>query len=169
MKLMLRGRIISKASFLKKKKKKTAEKDILDKIKQLEHCHKATGSPRVLKQLNLERKALSMLEVSRIKKQLIFTKQNYWVKSPRSLNLLAHKVKEIKLSKQITALKSRMGETVTKTSDILKVLEDYYKELHTSVLVSKDTPHRHMDEFSVHTRLEDRHSLVMEDPITEKE
>lgn len=81
-----------------------------------------------------ERRKLELLETEKVKKNLIFLKQRYWHNSPKSLKLLAWRVKQRKSENVVHTIKTAAGTLVGMTPEILKEFEQYYASLYGSTL-----------------------------------
>lgn len=79
-----------------------------------------------------------MLETEKIKKNLVFLKQQYWHNSPKTLRLLVWRVKQQKSENAMHTIKTPSGNLVGRTLDILKEFERYYMELHQSTCPNKE-------------------------------
>lgn len=84
MKAVIRGKCISITSTYLKKRRAYKE-TILNQIKNLEEHHKRTCSSKTYQRLLEERKKLEALETKAIQRKLLYTKQKYWLKSPKTL------------------------------------------------------------------------------------
>lgn len=78
---------------------------LLLEIENLEKLHKQLGNPKILRQLEATRKSLDNLEIPRIQKKLLNTKQKFTTKSSYSLKLLSWRVKKCQDKNMILELK----------------------------------------------------------------
>lgn len=131
LKAVVRGKSISLASAHYKKIQKYKE-ELLHSIASLEKQHKKSCDPKVLRALTEERQKLDHLEISRIQKNILFLRQKYWLRSPKSLKLLSWKVKAKHSNQAICAIKDRSGKRLVDAAEILTVFKDFYASLYSS-------------------------------------
>lgn len=101
LKAVLRGKVIALTAAYRKEKAKHRNY-LLQNIEQLEAVHKQTCNPKIYRKLLEERKKLEALEITKIQLQILYLKQKYWLHSPKSLKLLAWKVKPSRISLRST-------------------------------------------------------------------
>lgn len=92
LKAVLRGKIIALMMSCKKEKIRLREQ-LLHIIEGLEALHKQTCSPEVYRKLLEERKKLEALDTTRIQRRILYLNQKCCLRTPKSLKLLAWKVK----------------------------------------------------------------------------
>lgn len=119
MKAVMHGRPISLSSFYLKQKREYKH-ELLRNIKELEHQHKTTCISKVYKRSLEERKKLDALELNSIQQKILRLNQKYWLQSPKTLKLLAWRVKTKRASAQIHTVQDAAGRKQTSTPDILK-------------------------------------------------
>lgn len=129
LKVVLQGKIISMSSAHNKQKQKYREELLMEKK------HKETCSEKVYHTLLVERKKLDPLEINRIRKNLLFTKQKYWLHTPKSLKLLSWKVRTQQSAQVIHAVKDNIQ---TDTKDILSVFTNFYSTLYPTCNLPSD-------------------------------
>lgn len=115
-----------------KKCKTQLQHELLHLISSLESQHKQTGSKKLYQKLLLERKKLETLDTTQAQKSLLFTKQTYWFKHPRSLEVISWKLSKNLADRHIHFIKDSVGNSHYTSSDILKVFEAFYKNLYKS-------------------------------------
>lgn len=129
MKAVLRGQLIAIGAREKRGKQLIIEQ-LKKEIQELERQHKLTCNRRVFKQLLSKRKALEAFDDNRIQRDLMYTRQRLWKKSPKTLKVLAWRVKKKRDSKIIHAIRSAGGATVTDSDQILSAIRDFYANLY---------------------------------------
>ena len=132
MKAVLRGEIISFASYKKKEREKRT-KELERSIKTFEFKHKETGCSSDLKSLNKFRNELDRLLTMEAEKALIFTKQKYYDSGAKAMKNLAYKLKKQQEKSNIVAIKNQTrGAIVKGKSDIAREFANYYAQLYSS-------------------------------------
>lgn len=93
--------------------------------------HKRNCCTEVYRELQSERKKLEMLEVNVIKRNILYLRQKYWLKTPKALKLLVWKVKERQNLNQVHMIVNEAGRKATLTPDIV-TFQDFYSNLYTA-------------------------------------
>lgn len=168
MKATVWGQIISAMAYKKKERHKT-KNQILCNIKTLENKHKLYGSNRVYRKLLAERRALEILETTNIKCNLFYLRQQYWIKTPKALRLLAWRVRQKKAENMILALKDKDGLMQVMPQKIAQVMAAYYKDVYVSRNPATSDISRFFDSLTVTCKLSDDHRHMLDAPITEEE
>lgn len=168
LKAVLRDRFICLSSYVKKKRD-TLKSQLLETIHALGKKHILTGSKKVYKQLQAERKALSALEIPQIQKQLLFLKQSTWHSSPKALRLLAWKVRQKAASRTINSIRLWNGLTTSANSEILQAFVDYYKQLYSSSDSSPSSLSLFLQSKVPNFKLSTEHRDLLDEPITSEE
>lgn len=130
LKAVLHGKIIALTSAYGKEKRKLSEA-LLASSERLEAIHKQSCNPKIYRKLLEKRKKLEALETSKIQRRILYLNQKYWFRTPKSLKLLAWKVKSKQNATQIHAINNDEGVKQTLTSDILNVFVEYYTSLYS--------------------------------------
>lgn len=120
---------VSLSSYYKKEKEQIRFQ-LLNKIKNLEQLHKHTCSKKVFKKLLQERKALELLEITVVQKQLYLLKQRSWYKSPKSLRYLSWRMKSKQNDRAVPVIMHHSGKQTTDPSAIANVFAEYYHSLY---------------------------------------
>lgn len=167
-KATLRGVLISKATYLKRLRE-DERRQLYSKIQQLEWEHKEKGGKRVYANLLKERRKLEMLETETFKKNLVFLKQRYWHNLPKSLKLLAWRVKQRKLENVVHTIKTPSGTLVGTTPEILEEFERYYASLYSSTLPDTQNQTSFFNNNALISHLTEGHSAFLDAPITQEE
>lgn len=167
MKAVLRGKLISISSFYLKQKRQYKE-ELLSNIKKLENLHKATCNPEVYKNLLDERRKLDALELNRIQWNILFKNQKYWLQSPRSLKLLAWKVKTKRNSTHVHALKDAAGRQQISTSDILESFRKYYSKLYSTSSPNSTLIRDFLNTHFLGKSLSKAHMDFLEEPVNSR-
>lgn len=130
-KAVLRGNMI--AITTARKKQKEQQLNHLDqKLRTLEHQHKATQDRSILEQIRVTRKAINSTYEDEVEKKHIFTRQSYYETGPRATKLLARRLRKQQALNTINKIKDpQTGDTVTNLADIEKAFEKYYTTLYT--------------------------------------
>lgn len=131
MKAVVRGKAISVASAMKRQRREQ-QWTLLEKIIHLEQLHKRRGGKRLYAKLQAERRALDMLDTKRIQRNLLYLKQRSWRNSPKALRALARRVRDQRLSRMISQLKTETGKMVSSSKEILDTMAKFYSNLCTS-------------------------------------
>lgn len=168
MKAVIRGKVIAITTAYKKQKKKYKD-DLLQKISKLEKLRKKTCSPKIFKALTIERKNLEALEIHKIEKNLLYLKQNYWLRSPKATKLLAWKVRTRASQNQVHEFKDKKGKKHTLTSDILSVFEKYYASLYSSSSPNAEAIKEYLRTSIPNKQLTEEHIDLLEAPVTPEE
>lgn len=114
----------------------------------------------------MEQEKLDSLEINRIQKNILFTKQKYWLRSPKSLKLLSWKVHAQKSTQAIHAVRDRKGDIRTDTKGILSAFTDFYSTLYTTNNLPIDKIHEYLNLHFKGKRLEEDHARSLEAPIS---
>lgn len=168
MKAVIRGRVIVISSAFKKKRAKMKE-DLLADIARLERQHKTTCNTRIYKELQDARKKLEAPEVSKIKKNMLYLMQKYWLKSPKGLKLLAWKVKERKGSVQAHTITDAEKKKHTMTPKILDVFKDFYSRLYSSSHPLVSDMHEFWQTHRFQAKLSSEHKAMLDELVTQDE
>ena len=132
MKVVLRGEIISFASYKKKEREKRT-KELEQSIKTLESKHKETGCSSDLQSLNKLRNELDRLLTMEAEKALVFTKQKYFDSGAKAMKNLAYKLKKQQEKSNIVAIKNQTRDVMVKGKrDIAHEFAKYYEQLYSS-------------------------------------
>lgn len=168
LKAMLRGVLISKATFLKRQwEDKRCQ--LYSTIKQLEKEHKAKGGTAIYARLLRECRKLELLETEKIKKNLVFLKQQYWHNLPKSLKLLAWTVKQRKVENVVHTLRTLSGALVGTAPEILEEFERYYASLYSSTLPDTRDQEKYFGNKTLIQQLTADHSELLDVPIMQEE
>lgn len=115
-----------------------------------------------LKLHQAEHRNLALLETTKIKKQLLYTKQKYWIKSSRTLKLRAYRVKEQSVSKHIQVIRTKQGAVVSQTDKIAQSFHEYYTQLYTTTLSDPTILQKESQNFPVQTKLIESHKRFLD-------
>ena len=130
-KAVLRGEIISFASY-KKREREKGIKEIEQSIRILELEHKAKGNDATLNSLNELRKKLDQLLTEKVEKSLIFTKQQYFDSGARAMKNLAYKLKKQQIKSNIVTIKDQTRNINVKgKQEIAQEFAKYYEKLYS--------------------------------------
>lgn len=88
------------------------------------------GGKKLYAKLLAERRALELLKTMHIQKNLVYLRQRSWRNSPRAIRALVRR--DQRLSRIIIQLKRGVGDMVSSSSDILKVMVTFYSNLYAS-------------------------------------
>lgn len=127
-KAYLRGSIIS-YTMAKKRQKVAKQKDLEDRIRDLEHEHKKGREHRTLNDLNKAHRELQDLLSEKIEGNLRFSKQQYYENGNRASRLLAFRLKKQQSSNVVQKLKSG-DKSILKPKEIAEAFSEFYKILY---------------------------------------
>ena len=127
-KAYIRGRIISFTS-ARKRKREEKQRELEDKIRQLEQQHKRNSTSSLLNNLKEARRDLNSLINEKIEGNLRFTNQKYYENGNRASRLLAFRLKKQQSSNIVQKLKEN-NSTLTKPDEISKSFAEFYKNLY---------------------------------------
>lgn len=167
MKAVVRGRILAISSAYRKKEK--VKEGLLATIARLEREHKITCSSKIYKELQIERKKLETLEVSKIKRNVLYLRQKFWLKTPKALKLLAWKVKERQSLNQVHAILDAAGKRVTLTPDIVKTFQKFYSDLYTASSPLEEDILSFLQAHGFTKQLSLEHAAFLDEPIAQEE
>lgn len=128
-KAYIRGRIISYTS-AKKRNMNAKQRELEDKIGELEKKHKQTASSDVFKPLNDARRELNSLLSEKIEGNLRFTNQRYYEYGNRASKLLAFQLKKQQSSNIVQKIKSSNSGFHTKPDKIAECFAEFYNSLY---------------------------------------
>lgn len=165
LKAVLRGKIIALTAAYKKEKERHRE-ELLANIENLEFVHKQSCNPKVYRKLLEDRKKLKTLEISKIQRRILFLKHKCWLHFPKSLKLLAWKVKVRQNAAQVHAIRNKAGEKLTLTSDILQAFSDFYATLYSTFSLDLYAISKFLYEHVPHLKLLDDHAALLDEPVT---
>lgn len=143
--------------------------DLTQNIAKLELKHKSTCSPKVYRELLEARKKLEALEVSKIKKNILFLKQKYWLKSPKQLKLLAWKVKERRGTTHVHLITDAKKQKQTLAPKIADVFKEFYAQLYSSAHPEEANIQNFLQKYGFQTKLSPGHKDMLDEPITTEE
>lgn len=165
LKAVLRGKILALTSAYQRDKAKHRE-DLLKNIEHLEAVHKQTYNSKVYRKLMELRKKLEALEITSIQRKVLSLNQKYWMRTPKSLKLVAWKVKSKQKATQVHVIRNKEGVKQTLTPDILKVFSNYYSTLYSSTNPDLQTIKAFLAKYVPHLCLTEEHAQMLEDPVT---
>lgn len=128
-KVVLRRHIIS-YSAAKMKSRRIEEKRLIKDIKAIENRHSNTNSKQDKEQLKEKRIQLDRIRTLEVEKLITFTKQENYDGGPKSLKILAYKLKKEMKKAHITNLKSEQGRIITDKDQIAEAFASYYEKLY---------------------------------------
>lgn len=105
---------------------------MLKNIEDLENKHKLICNPKLYKKLLEVRKNLDNLETDKTQQRIIYLKQKYGLRTPKSLKQLPWKVNTRRNLVQIHAIKDVNRVKRILTSDILNTFREYYSTLYST-------------------------------------
>lgn len=168
MKAVIGGKYISLTSSYLKQKRAYRE-SLLHQIKMLEEQHKCTCHPKVYRRLTEERKKLEALKTTNIQRKILYIKQKYWLKNPKTLKLLAWKVKTRRSSTQIHAVNNADGTRCSLTKDIIGAFRHYYSDLYTSSNPEPTQIREFLSKYFPHKQISAEHLEYLEELVTPEE
>lgn len=127
-KAYMRGCIISFTS-ARKRQKEAKQKELEDKITELESQHKQTLSPTLLNKLKTTRRELNSLLSDKIEGILRFTNQKYYEDGNRASRLLAFRLRKQQSSNIVQKIKAQ-DTFITKPKEIADAFAEYYNSLY---------------------------------------
>uniref|UniRef100_A0A671TPP2 Reverse transcriptase domain-containing protein n=1 Tax=Sparus aurata TaxID=8175 RepID=A0A671TPP2_SPAAU len=128
-KAVLRGYIISYSS-TRKKTRRAEEKQLIEDIKTIENRHSKTNSKEDKLQLKQKRTQLEKIRMFEIEKLMTFAKQESYDGGPKSLKILAYKLKKQTKKMHITNLKPEQARKITDKDQIVEEFASYYEKLY---------------------------------------
>lgn len=135
-KAFLRGRIIS-FTCARKRQREAKERELEDKIKELEYNHKQSASTILLKKLKATRRELDSLLSDKIEGNLRFTNQKYYEHGNRASSSLAFRLRKQKASNIVQKIKSQ-STFATKPEKIAESFKLFYKSLYKNTDICTD-------------------------------
>ena len=136
-KAALRGYIISYSST--RKKRRAQEKQLIKNIKIIENRHSKTNSNEDKLQLKEKRTQLEKIRMFEIEMLIMFTKQESYDGGPKSLKILAYKLKKEMKKAHITNLKPDKDQ-------ILEEFASYYQKMYKAEASADSDEFRHIQE-----------------------
>lgn len=128
-KAVVRGHIISYASS-KKRARDAQEKSLTAEIKKIEIRHSKTNRSEDNTELKEKRLKLDRLCALEIEKLMKLTHQEHYDGGPKSLKILAYKLKKQTTRAYITKLKTKDDKLITDKEEIAEEFANYYEELY---------------------------------------
>ena len=133
MKAVLRGKIIAIASHKKRQRKKALE-ELQQKLKNLESKHKTSSDGNTFQEIEKIRNEIRSLTTQDIKRNLMYLKQRHYESGPKSMKILAWKLKKKLAENTVHKIRHpRTKEIKNKLSEIHEAFEAFYKKLYTRV------------------------------------
>ena len=127
MKAVMRGKLISQASYLKKMRQKEYHVAI-DELKHLERRHKSSNDSGLLQQLKELRAKINMILGNEVEKKLRFVKQTFYECGPKASKMLARRIKKQQIANTIYKIRDPRTKTLEyEPGKINKIFENYYK------------------------------------------
>ena len=166
-KSVIRGRFISLAAYVKKKRELQRE-NLIQEIAKLETEYKYNGSAKVYKNLMTAKKQLEILEVNKIEKAMMYTKQTYFEFNNKASKLLARYIKIKQQHHQVTTIRNQKGTLETHPEGIAEVFRSFYKTLYQSEKPLEQNIEQYMRYCNM-TKITEEHKQIMEQPITKLE
>lgn len=168
MKATMRGRLIAATAY-KRKEQQKVKNLLLHNIKTLENRHKLYGGKKVFRRLQAERRALDILETSRIKRNLFYLRQQYWIKTPKALRTLAWRVRQKVSDRMILALRDKDNSIQVESPKIAQAMANYYTDLYASRDPSRQDIEGFFNEQQGLPRISDDHKDGLDAEITAEE
>uniref|UniRef100_A0A3P9LA26 Reverse transcriptase domain-containing protein n=1 Tax=Oryzias latipes TaxID=8090 RepID=A0A3P9LA26_ORYLA len=129
-KAVLRGKIISLSSSLKKRKQDKLNQ-LTCQLKDLQKQHKIGAKHDNGTKIKKLQNEIDEIYSEEVKKKLVFLKQGYYEAGSKAMKLLAYKLRKQQKDNTITKIRhSRTEEIQYKPEDIQNCFEEYYKNLY---------------------------------------
>ena len=128
-KAVLRGELIRYSS-LKKKQREQLKTELEIQIKALEDKHKKSLDMKLNKLLKKKRGELDKLLTQDVEKSILLTKQKHYDGGPKSIKMLAFRLKNQKSKSYITQLKDDTSKVITDKNEIAETFATYYEKLY---------------------------------------
>ena len=131
LKAVMRGRLISEATYAKKMKLKTYRN--IEKLRVLERDYQHSADFETQKKIKLVVK----LEIDKhltgeIERKLLFYKQSYYEIGPRATKLLARRTRKQLTTSQIHKIRDPLlNQLITEPEETERTFQRYYEELYT--------------------------------------
>ena len=130
LKAFIRGEIISYSAFEEKcRKDKLAT--LSKRISQIDAIYAVSPSPQLYKERLTIQAEYNIITTNRTTELLIQTKSRFFEQGDKASKLLAHQLRQISTSRQISQIRSDSGIT-TKPSEINTIFKDFYATLYSS-------------------------------------
>ena len=131
LKAVMRGRLISEATYAKKMKLKTYSENI-EKLRALERDYQNSADLDTQKKIKLVKLEIDKHLTEEIERKLLFYKQSYYEIGPRATKLLARRTRKQLATSQIHKIRDPLSnQLITEPEEIERTFQRYYEELYT--------------------------------------
>ncbi len=138
MKAVMRGKLISYASYVKKRRIEDFQEKIED-LKEFEQLHKNTNDPEMYSQVKEARKKIDEILRKEVEKKLRLLKQTYNEWGPKATKSLARRLRNKQQLNTIHRIrKSTTNSLVHTPEEIENEFEGYYKKLYSQPFTAED-------------------------------
>lgn len=131
-KAVIRGRLISRTSYINKMKRFKYDK-LQQQLRKLEKQQQTDHSDELAEQIKIVQKDINNMASEEMEKKLRFTKQIFYESGPKATKILAKRLRTQKIKHSIHKIREPTSNEIIYEPDIIqKTFKDYYKMLYSS-------------------------------------
>ena len=131
-KAVIRGRLISRTSYINKMKRLKYDK-LQQQLRKLEKQQQIDHSDELAEQIKIVKKDINNMASEEMEKKLQYTKQIFYESGPKATKILAKRLRTQKIKYSIHKIREpTSNEIIYEPDTIQKTFKDYYKMLYSS-------------------------------------